>query len=189
MNEQKIIIGFVGEMCAGKGTAVSYLSEKYGAASFSFSAMLRDVLDRLRLPHTRDNMIDLSVWLRGRFGENTMARAMAADIDKTAARIVAVEGIRREADIEELQKNPRFTLVEITSGEQTRYARLTARDQNEGDSQKTLDEFRADARKPTEASIRAIAARAKARVDNNGTLEDLHRQLDGLVRRIEASNS
>ncbi|MEK7102151.1 MAG: AAA family ATPase [Patescibacteria group bacterium] len=96
----KIILGFVGEMASGKGTVVSYIQEKYGAATYSFSTMLRDMLDRLYLPHTRDNMIDLSVWVRGHFGEDVMARTMANDIEKDPHDIVAVEGIRRPADIE-----------------------------------------------------------------------------------------
>ncbi|MEK7532188.1 MAG: AAA family ATPase [Patescibacteria group bacterium] len=179
----KIILGFVGEMASGKGTVVSYIQEKYGAATYSFSTMLRDMLDRLYLPHTRDNMIDLSVWVRGHFGEDVMARTMANDIEKDPHDIVAVEGIRRPADIEYLKKLPGFHVIEIIADERARFERLVKRAQNPGDATKTLEEFQADSQKPTEISIREVAREATERVDNNGTVEELQQQLDALIKK------
>ncbi|OGL88572.1 hypothetical protein A3H75_03335 [Candidatus Uhrbacteria bacterium RIFCSPLOWO2_02_FULL_51_9] len=177
----KLILGFVGEMASGKGTAVAYLKEKHDASTYSFSGMLRDILDRLYLPHTRDNMIDLSVWVRGHFGEDTMARTMANDIEKDPHDVIAVEGIRRPADIEYLKKLSGFHVVEIVADERTRYERLVKRAQNPGDAAKTLDEFQADSQKPTEISIRDVAKEATERVDNSGSVEELQKQLDELV--------
>lgn len=179
----KLILGFVGEMASGKGTAVSYIKEKYGATTYSFSGMLRDMLDRLYLPHTRDNMIDLSVWVRKHFGEDTMARTMANDIEKDPHEIIAVEGIRRPADIEHLKKLPGFHVVEIVADERTRFDRLVKRAQNPGDATKTLEEFQADSQKPTEISIREVAKEATEHVDNNGTVEELEGQLDALIKK------
>lgn len=179
----KLILGFIGEMASGKGTAVSYIKEKYGATTYSFSTMLRDILDRLYLPHTRDNMIDLSVWVRGHFGEDTMARTMANDIEKDPREIIAVEGIRRPADIEYLKKLHGFHVIEIVADERTRYDRLVKRAQNPGDATKTLEEFQADAQKPTEISIREVAQEAPEHVNNNGAVEELQRQLDELVTK------
>ena len=179
----KLILGFVGEMASGKGTVVSYIKEKYGGASYGFSTMLRDMLLRLYLPQTRDNMIDLSVWIRGHFGEDVMARTMANDIEKDPHDIVAVEGIRRPADIEYLKKLPGFHIIEIVTDERTRYDRLVKRAQNPGDAAKTLEEFQADSQKPTEVSIREVAKDATERVDNNGTVEELQQQLDALIKK------
>ncbi len=183
MPTSKLILGFVGEMASGKGTAVSYIKEKYGGASYGFSTMLRDVLRRLYLPETRDNMIDLSVWVRGHFGEAVMARTMANDIEKDPREIIAVEGIRRPADIEYLKKLSGFHVVEIVADEHTRYQRLVKRAQNPGDAIKTLEEFQADSQKPTEISIREVAKEATERVDNNGIVEELQKQLDGLIKK------
>jgi dephospho-CoA kinase len=52
------IIGLVGRQGSGKGTAAKILAEKYGAQLFRFSAILGDVLDRVAVERTRDNMID-----------------------------------------------------------------------------------------------------------------------------------
>jgi len=185
----KLILGFVGEMSSGKGTAVKYLHEKYNAQTYRFSTMLRDVLDRLYLPHTRDNMIDLSIWIRQRFGEDTMAKVMAKDIEKSNANFIAVDGIRRIADIEYLKKNPGFHLIEIVAEPRVRFERLKARRENTDDAKKTWQQFQDDASKETEKSIRKIAIEAEDKVDNNKNLEELYRQLDGLVEQYQMTKS
>lgn len=177
----KVVLGFVGELSSGKGTSVSYLKEKYGASTYSFSTMLRDILDRIYVEQTRDNLIDLSVFLRGRFGEDTMAKTMAKDVQNDPADVVAIEGIRRHADIEYLKKLPNFVLVEISADQETRFDRLKKRNQNVDDQSKTWEQFLADAEKPTEISIREVAKAATKHVDNNGTIEQLKIQLDNLV--------
>ena len=179
----KIIFGFVGEIASGEGTAVHYLEETHHAVPFGFSGMLRDVLNRLYLPHTRDNMIGLSVWIREHFGEDTMAHTMAQDVEKNPAAFIAIEGIRRPADIDYLKKMPGFHLIEITADPRIRFERLCARAQNPDDASKTWEEFEKDAQKPTEVSIREIARDATERVDNNGTVEELRKQLDDLVKK------
>ncbi len=178
---KKIVLGFVGELSSGKGTSVSYLKEKYGASTYSFSTMLRDILDRIYVDQTRDNLIDLSVFLRGRFGEDTMAKTMAKDVQNDPADVVAIEGIRRHADIEYLKKLPNFVLVEISADQKTRFERLKKRNQNADDQTKTWEEFLADAKKPTEISIREVAKEAKQHINNNDSLKNLHHQLDTLV--------
>jgi len=47
MTNEKIIIGLVGQMASGKGTIAEYLRDKHGADFFTFSTVLRDVLNRL----------------------------------------------------------------------------------------------------------------------------------------------
>jgi len=64
----KIIIGLVGEMASGKEVTKNYLAEKFGAKHCKFSTPLRDVMNRLCIDISRDNMIDISTLLRERFG-------------------------------------------------------------------------------------------------------------------------
>ena len=73
---KKIILGFSGLMASGKGTAAKYVQEAYGASTYRFSTMLRNTLDRFYLPHTRDNLINISEVLRQTFGEDMMAKTM-----------------------------------------------------------------------------------------------------------------
>lgn len=178
----KIIFGFSGLMASGKGTAAKYLEENYHAETFRFSTILRAVLDRLFLEHSRDNLIKLSEVLRGTFGEDLLAKVIARDAEASSHKLVVVEGIRRLADIAYLQQIPGFILVEIAADIDVRYQRIIERRENPDDATKTFEQFLKDHERSTEISIPEVIAKATERIDNNGSLEELHRQLDTLVK-------
>ena len=134
----KKIIGFVGHIASGKGAACDYFIEQHHAGYHKFSTMLADLCDRLYLPHNRDNLIRMSECIRHEFGEDTMARVIARDVDGDAHEIICVDGIRRLADIVELKKLPDFVLVYIEADVRTRFARLAARNEKVDDATKTF---------------------------------------------------
>lgn len=179
----KLILGFSGLLASGKGTAAAYLEKKYQASTYRFSTILRDVADRLYIEQSRDNLIRLSEIIRGTFGEDILAKAMAKDVANDPKELVVIEGIRRMADIEYLQKIPGFVLVEIFADPKIRYERLTKRGENVDDTTKTYEQFLADHQRSTELSILEVIKEAKEKVDNNGSLEDFHQQLDALVKK------
>lgn len=179
--EKKILV-FVGLLSSGKGTAAKYLVEKYGAKSFRFSTIMRDLLDRLYLEHSRQHMSDISRVLRENFGEDLFAKVMATDVQKAAENLVVVDGARRLADIEHLKKIEGFKLVSIEADAKIRYERLIARGENPDDKNKTWEQFLKDHELETEASIPALMKMAEVVVDNNGSAEQLYEQLDKLVQ-------
>ena len=180
---KKIVIGFVGLLASGKGTVAKYLEEKYSADTYRFSTMLRDLCYRIYIEQSRVNLIKMSEIIRGTFGENTMARVMAHDVEKADNNIVIVDGIRRMADIEYLSKLPNFVLVEIFAESKTRYDRLTKRGENPDDNTKTYEQFLEDHKRSTEISIPEVASYATEKIDNNGSLEELCKQLDKLIEK------
>ena len=117
----KIILGFTGLIACGKGTAGKYLVDKYQAGYFRFSAIMRDLLDRVYLPQSRENMSKISTGMRQIFGEDLYAKVMAEDVKNTKEDIVAVDGARRLADIEHLRKLAGFKLVAIEVDMKKRY--------------------------------------------------------------------
>lgn len=179
----KKIFGFVGQMASGKGTACQYLHERHGAATIRYSTMLRDVLTRLYLPQTRDNLIRVSEALRGAFGDNLMAEVVRQEIKDHVASVVCIDGIRRPQDIEILRQLPGFTLVHITAAMETRYERIQARNENADDRSKTFDMFVAEHERSTEQTIGEVAASADIEIDNNGAHAALIAQLDALIER------
>ncbi|MBI5023264.1 MAG: AAA family ATPase [Candidatus Magasanikbacteria bacterium] len=181
MKAQKTILGFTGLLASGKGTAAKYLEAEHGAAAFRFSTMLRDILNRVYVPQARDNMIRLSEFLRGAYGEDIMAKTMFKDIAKSTAQIVVIEGIRRLADIE--QNTPNFVLVEIFADPKIRYERLIKRGENPDDNSKIYEQFLADHNRSTELSILEVIKHATESIDNNGDLTSLYKQLDELVKK------
>ena len=182
----KIIIGFTGLMASGKEVSKKYLEEKYGAKSFRFSTVMREILQRLDLEITRYNLVNISYCLRQTFGEDLFAKVMAKDVATETASLVVVDGIRRLADIEYLKKVPGFTLASIEATPEIRHARLVKRAENEGDAQKTFAQFQLDQQQlETEISIPGVMAEAKFRINNDRDFDTLYRQLDGIIAQIK----
>jgi dephospho-CoA kinase len=179
----KIILGFTGEIACGKGTATKYVVEKYQAASHRFSTMLRDVLRRLYLGDTRENMQKISTLLRQNFGEDLMAKVIFQDVQEDAHDIVVVDGVRRLADIKFLKELPQFKLIYVEADINKRYERIVRRGENPDDLSKTFDQFKKDHEAETEQQITGLKKEADAVIDNNGSLENLYLQIDEMLSK------
>ena len=180
--KDKIILGFTGLIACGKGTATQYLKEQYGAETFRFSTMLRDVLDRLYLGHSRENMSGISRILREFFGQDLMAKVMAKDVENSQAELIVVDGIRRMEDVKYLRALPNFKLVSIEADMKIRYERLLQRGENPDDKNKTWEEFVVDHQLETELTILDTMKAADIIINNDNSLEDLQEQLDKLLK-------
>jgi len=183
--QNKLIFGFVGPLASGKGTASAYLKDKYDANTHRFSTMLRDMLDRIYLEKSRDNLIKMSEAVREKFGEDIMAKTMAKDAENDPREIVVVDGIRRPADIEYLSKNKNFILVSIDADIKKRYERIIKRGENSDDNNKTFAEFQADHQRSTELTIPGVMAQATEHINNNGTTRELYKTLDNLILKYK----
>jgi len=179
----KLILGLVGEIATGKGSAASYLKQKYGAKSLRFSTPMRDILDRLFIPQSRENLVGLSETLRHTFGEDVFAHAIFKEVQETNANLVVLDGIRRTQDMKHLKTLPHFVLVKIVADPKVCFHRSKERAENAGDASKNYKDFLADRHRATETTIPAVLRAATEKIDNNGELADLFKQLDALVRK------
>lgn len=179
----KLIIGITGLIASGKGTTAKYITQQYGASSHRFSTMLRDTLDRYYLPHTRENMVIVSEIMREYFGQDILAKVLAEDAKNDRNDIIVIEGIRRMADIDHLQKLPNFILTRIIAEPEVRYARLIKRGENADDAQKTYEQFIRDHELPTEITVPDIMNHATEILDNNLDLKELEMQIDSLIKK------
>ncbi len=177
----KIIIGLVGSLASGKETTKKYLVEKYSAQDCRFSSILRDVLNRLALPVSRENLQNLSTVLRANFGEDLLASAIASDASNLDADVVVIDGVRRFTDIEHLQVLPNFILVKIDADPKIRYERMKLRNENVGDKEKTLEEFIEDGNAEADRQIPEVMKIAKYAIDNSGTLPELYAQIEKII--------
>ncbi len=182
--KNKIIIGLVGKIAAGKGTAAEYLQRKYDAHIYRFSTMLRDVLNRLHIPITRESMQLLSTILRKNFGEDLLAKVIASDVDNDPHKLIVVDGIRRLADIKYLTQIDGFILVKIKADPKVRYERILKRNENEDDNKKTFEEFLADEKKEADAEIPKVMEKAKLSLDNNKDFDYLYKQIDEIIESL-----
>ncbi len=180
---KKLILGFAGEMAAGKGTAAKYLAEHHGAVTYRFSTMLRDILSRLHLPQDRATMQRTSTLLRKEFGEDLMAKVMFEDAKKDEHQLIIVDGVRRLEDVKYLREIPEFKLCYITAPMKIRYERLIIRGENADDSSKTFMQFEDDHEGEPEREITKLEAFAAEVIDNAGTMPELKQQLDAIVKK------
>jgi len=178
----KLILGFTGEMVSGKGTAAKYVCEKYGSNSHRFSTILRDILNRVYLEHSRENMQKLSSALRSTFGEDVMAKSISLDVQNDEGEIVVIDGIRRSPDIKYLQDLPNFKLVYIDADIEIKHKRLLERNENPDDATKTLEQFKEDHKGEAETQIRGLKEHSQYIVDNNGSLDDFYVQIDKIIQ-------
>lgn len=184
----KVILGFVGPIASGKGTGCRYLAERYSARSYRFSSILRDILSRVYLPHTRDNLQQVSSVLRGAFGDDLLARAIAQDVGADTGELVTVDGVRRRPDIKFLRGIDGFYLIGITADETKRFARITQRNENPDDEQKTFADFVREGQQEAERQITEVMASANFTIDNNGDFTALYQQLDTIISKLQAQS-
>jgi len=181
----KLILGFVGKLASGKAVCQQYISNKHDAGSAKFSTALRDILNRLYLPISRENMQNLSLDLRTRFGGNILAQVITEDVKNNPHEIVVIDGVRRLDDISSLKDLPNFHLISIDASPEIRYERMKLRNENEGDDKKTFADFEEDGKREAELQIPEVMAAAKFNLDNNGTLDQLYNQIDKILEEIQ----
>ena len=186
MPNNKVILGFVGDMAAGKGALCKFLQEKYGTNSYRFSTMLRDVLDRMYLTKNRENLQQLSTILRENFGQDVMSRVIAEDVTHDPHYIVAVEGIRRPTDITYLQKNEGFHLIYITADPKIRWQRLVKRNENPGDATKSFEDFLRDEQAEADRLIKELGQKAEFTITNNGSFGEFYEQMENILKKISS---
>ena len=181
---KKIIIGLTGKMSSGKGTVAQYLKKEHTASIYRFSTPLRDVLDRIHIDQTRDNMQNLSFDLRKRFGDDILASIIAADVKNDDHSLIIIDGVRRLPDIKYLRELPEFKLISIETEQKTRWQRMTMRGENPDDVQKTFEQFQEDEKNEAERQIDEVAQTADYKIDNNGSYEDLFKRVGEILAEL-----
>jgi dephospho-CoA kinase len=181
----KIILGFAGEIASGKGTAAKYICEKYNGSAHRFSTALRDVAKRMHLEENRENMQKISTLFREHFCEDILSLVIAEDVKDDKNEIIAVDGVRRLADIEYLKKISEFKLVYIEADMKKRYERIIQRGENSDDAEKTFAEFEKDHQREAEQQIKELKNHSDFVIDNNGNFEELYKQIDEIINKLD----
>ena len=179
----KLIIGLAGEMASGKGTVAKYLVEHYSCNEHRFSNCLREVLDRLYLEQSRENLQTLSTMLRKTFGEDLLAKIVFHDAQGDDKDIVVIDGARRLEDIVHLRILPHFKLIFIEADMRKCYERIKSRKENSDDETKTFEEFQKEQAQESESQIENLKIIADQVVDNNGSVEELYFQIEEIIKK------
>lgn len=182
----KIILCFVGEIASGKGAVCDYLIKKQNIGYHRYSTILRDILDRLRLIQSRENMQKISTALRDGFGQDLFAKVIAAEATEDPNPLVCIDGARRIPDIVYLKELPNFHLINVTADETVRFNRIIKRTENPDDAKKTFAQFQKDEQEESEIAIKELGNLADFEIQNNGGIEELHGQIENILTKIQA---
>lgn len=180
---EKMILGITGEIASGKGTTAEYLIKEHNATSHRFSTALRDVANRMHLEESRENLQKISTIFRENFDDNILSRVIYEDVKGDENKLIVIDGVRRMADIEFLKKLPGFKLIYVDAEMKNRFERITKRGENSDDNTKTFEEFQKDHEREAELQIKDLRNKADAVLDNNGSYEDLYKQIDKIVKK------
>jgi dephospho-CoA kinase len=180
----KLILGLVGQAGCGKGTAADLLVKEFGAGYFRFSAILGDVLARIHVEKTRDNLIKISNALRREFGEDVLSYAIEQDAVSAPQDVVVIDGIRRPEDIVSLEASPLFELVAIEVPARLRYERMKKRGEKVGEGNMTWEQFQTEEQAPTEVTIPQVMERADYHIPNEGSREEFEQRIRALMTEL-----
>lgn len=133
----KGVVGLVGTLSSGKGTAAKLLHDK-GFSYVSLSDILRLVARPLGLTHEREPLILLGNTLRNHFGEDILARGAFKKIEGSSSDVV-IDSIRHPAEIKFLKDHTEAFIVGITTSPERAWKFLQGR-KRPGDPE-TFEEF------------------------------------------------
>lgn len=179
-----MIVGLTGPNAAGKGEAAQWLAGR-GYAVHSLSDVVRERAVALGRDLGRTSLIEVGQALRREFGPGVLAERLLARLSGRAV----VDSIRHPAEVEVLRALPRFRLLGILAPVEIRWQRAISRGR-EGD-RPDLETFAAreqleNGDSPEEQQLTRTLGLADRQVDNDGSLEQLHRRLAGIVGAWEA---
>ena len=169
-------------MGGGKGTVAKHIEQEHNGGVHRFSAILRDILDRIYLEQSRDNLQKLSTLLRKNFGEDLLSKSVYKDAQKDEHEIVVVDGVRRMDDMELLRKLPNFKLIYVDSDIKVRYERIIKRGENSDDAKKSFEEFKKINEDESESQIQDLRNYSDYVIDNNGTFIELYQQVENILK-------
>ena len=180
-----MIIGLTGPNAAGKTEVGQYLRAR-GFECHSLSDEIREEAAKRGCEISREVLVEIGNELRGRFGPGVLAERILQRLEPD--RNYVVDSIRNPAEVEALRRRKDFTLLAVQADRKIRFERSRARGR-EGTAQ-TLEQFAFEeerelqSKDPASQQLVATQQLADVTLYNNGSLEELHRQLDTLLPRL-----
>jgi len=177
------IIGAVGQNGSGKDEVLKYLRFKYGMPFLSTGDVVREIAAREGQEPTRKNLGQISDRYFREFGKGYFVKLMADKIRGTGCKVAGISGIRSLNDVSILKDifGKDFILIDVSiTDPHVRYSRMTAR--GEGRDPHSYEEFLSQDKAEEELfSLKEAEQLADYSISNDGTLDDLHGEIDRLV--------
>jgi len=177
------VIGAVGQNGSGKDEVLKYLRTRYDVPFLSTGNIVREIAAKEGLEPTRENLGKISDKYFRAFGKGYFVKLLADKIRNSGWKIAGISGIRSLTDVSVLKEifGKDFMLIAVSiSDPHVRFARMTKR--GEGRDPHSYEQFlRQDQDEEKLFSLKEAESLADYTVSNDGTLDDLHREVDRLV--------
>jgi dephospho-CoA kinase len=178
-----IVIGAVGDIGSGKDEVLKYLRDRYGVPFLSTGDIVRQMAQEDGVEGTRENLEAISKRCFTELGRGCFVRMAAQEIMKRDWKVAGISGVRSPDDVAVMREmfGGAFILVRVDVNDtRIRFERVRLR--GERRDPLTWEAFQQqDGNEEQEFQINRAEAMADYSIDNSGTVEELHRQIDELV--------
>lgn len=180
-----MIIGVAGTNGSGKGTVVEYLVQK-GFAHYSARDFIVEEVQRRGLPVNRDTITITANDLRALHGPAYVVEQLLARAGGGTGN-VGIESIRTVGEVHVL-KAAGAVLLGVDADSRLRYERVVKRasatDAVDFDTFIAQEKRELASEDPNKQNILGVMALADYTLHNDGTLEELHAQVDEILEKI-----
>jgi len=180
-----LVIGLTGENCAGKTTAVDYLTKK-SFYPLSLSDVIREELQAEGKALTRENLINKGNDLRENFGPAILAVRIKEKM--SSDKNYVIDSIRNPAEAEELKRLDGFYLIYITADPETRFERLKNRGREEDpktfEAFQEIEKLEMENAEKTKQNLKKTFEMASSTIVNDGDLGRFHETLGRTLSKV-----
>lgn len=182
-----IIVWITWTLGAGKGTIVDYLVQKKWFQHLSVRAFLIQEIEKRGMPVNRDSMVSVANDLRATYSPSYIAEQLYEQA-KHSEKNTIIESLRTVGEVESLKHKENFIFFAIDADPQIRYERAVLR-WSETDKV-SYEKFIFDEQRementdPTKQNVAKCMLLADHVFTNNGTLEDLHQQIETVIAQF-----
>lgn len=180
-----MIIGIAGSFGAGKGAVVEYLKTK-GFTHYSSSGFITEEIVRRGMPVNRDSMIEVANDLRKTHGPAYIVESLYKRAEEVGGDAV-IESLRAVREVEKIKELGGFVLG-VDADQHIRYERAFARgsekDKVDFEYWKEQEKKESNPDDPTKQNIFGALKLSDVVIQNNGSFDDLHREVDIVLKKV-----
>lgn len=186
-----MLLGITGTDGAGKGTVVEYLVTNKGFVHYSARAIWEEEFQKRGMESNRANMRLIANQLRSEHGDDFLVTYYLQKLQEEQPENAIIESIRAKAEAETLKQHDGILLA-VDADQKVRYQRITAR--GSSSDHVSFEEFAAHEKMemndpdPHGMQKAQVMQMADYTVMNNGTLEELHTQIEAVLIQIAKSS-